>query len=331
MKNIDSLRKKFAEKLKKCTRERHVRQKVLAALLGVTESAVSQIYSGRIVPNKPQLDRIAEHLKLSMIERHELNTMLAAVRMGAEHDTPDFAKIFYALRKGRGVTPQQLAYLSGISVSRIRQFEETGEAVPTLDEAEKLGGILNCSPLDLVNAATDSEHFAMGLPGILQAGVLGAENDTEDSAAVAAEPGAFAVLPGAVHSTVRLPLFTLQELIAANGNFSVAVNASSMVTNDLFDAGCRAAIVASAEELDLRFFGNVLLLIGNLCDIAPSDLRLICRSVGTAQRIMLADCHRGRYRVFAGSRRMPVDDKPLWELPVAEVRLVFERNLGRRR
>ena len=150
---VTPLKTKFGKLIKDYLRNADIRQKDLAVRLDVSAAAVSQMIHGKIVPNQKQLDLICEMLSLDRARAFELNSMLSRIRTGAENMLSPFNQLVFALRCQRGLSLRQLANLSGVPASHLKVFETCFEAVPTLDEAEKIAPILGCTSAALLQSA----------------------------------------------------------------------------------------------------------------------------------------------------------------------------------
>lgn len=300
---VTPLKTKFGKLIKDYLRNADVRQKDLAVRLGISAAAVSQIMHGKIVPNQKQLNTICEMISLDRAQAFELNSMLSRIRTGAENMLSPFNHLIFALRCQRGLSLRQLANLSGVPASHLKVFETCFEAVPTLDEADKIAPILGCTSAALLQSA----------------GVGGLVGSAADAAGAAFnEVAESAVSPYRAELTV--PLLNLVELDEYDGRGSFAEFAHRRATRSVSMTGIAAedpvAVQAVGRDLSLGLPGSLQLL---LADRRPEGYREmnLCRDV--SGKYLIQEVRRGRRRPFrlAGSRR--VFDEVAWELPVLEI------------
>ena len=125
-------------KLREHLRQQRLRQAELAAALSMTPSAVSQILSGRIVPNQQTFDRILEILSLSGEDREKLQSLLLGIRSEMYRMRSPLNRRIHMLRSRAGHSLAEAERLSGISTIRMIQLENISSAVPSESEREAL-------------------------------------------------------------------------------------------------------------------------------------------------------------------------------------------------
>ena len=284
---VTPLKTKFGKLIKDYLRNADIRQKDLAVRLDVSAAAVSQMIHGKIVPNQKQLDLICEMLSLDRVRAFELNSMLSRIRTGAENMLSPFNQLVFALRCQRGLSLRQLANLSGVPASHLKVFETCFEAVPTLDEAEKIAPILGCTSAALLQSA--------GVGG-LTGNVADAYNSAFGEVAERGEASYRAEQP--------IPLLNLVDLDAYDGKLP-GVTAEEPV-----------AVQAAGRDLALGLPGSLLVLVADRRPEGYREMNL-CRDV--SGKYLIQEMRRGRRKAFrlAGSRR--VFDEVAWELPVLEI------------
>lgn len=300
---VTSLKTKFGKLIKDYLRNADIRQKDLAVRLDVSAAAVSQMIHGKIVPNQKQLDLICEMLSLDRARAFELNSMLSRIRTGAENMLSPFNQLVFALRCQRGLSLRQLANLSGVPASHLKVFETCFEAVPTLDEAEKIAPILGCTSAALLQSA--------GVGG-LTGNVADAYNSAFGEVAERGEASYRAEQP--------IPLLNLVDLDAYDGKESFASFARRRATRAIELPGVTAeepvAVQAAGRDLALGLPGSLLVLVADRRPEGYREMNL-CRDV--SGKYLIQEMRRGRRKAFrlAGSRR--VFDEVAWELPVLEI------------
>lgn len=136
----------FSEKIRFYLKKTAIRQKYLASLLHVTPSAVCQMIQGRIMMSQNQLQLVCRTLALSEEETLELQTLLAKIRVGEINVLSPFNRYMKKRRIEEKLSIPGLSRRSGISVVRLRSFEEDLNVEFTCADAEKLSSIYNCTP-----------------------------------------------------------------------------------------------------------------------------------------------------------------------------------------
>ncbi len=159
---VTQLKQKFGERLRRYIQKTPVTQKDIADMLDVTASAVSQILSGRIVPNHGQLTAICRKLELDGNATTELVSMLARIRNGERDLRSPFNTLLYACRCEKNMDVNQLAKKTGIEVSRLQNLESCFGVTPTLAEVNQLAQALNCAPEEFLVSAGMGEPKVSG-------------------------------------------------------------------------------------------------------------------------------------------------------------------------
>ena len=153
MAEISPLKQQFGARLRSLIRASPIRQCELAEALSVSNSAISQMLTGKITPRHSQLLVISAKLGLSRDEELELSSMLLNIRNGESNLRSRFNQMFSAARRERGISLEQLARLADVPEGRLQLFEACYDAVPMLDEVNRLAPILQCSRQDMLLAA----------------------------------------------------------------------------------------------------------------------------------------------------------------------------------
>ena len=161
MATVSPLRQQFGAKLRTLILNSPHRQCELAKALQISNSAVSQMLVGKIIPRHTQLKVFCELLSLSRDEELELSSLLLNIRNGESNPRSRFNQMFSAACRERGVTIQQLAVLTGVSAARLQLFENCFDAAPLLDEINRIAPVLDCTPEDMMLA----ELFLAEQPG----------------------------------------------------------------------------------------------------------------------------------------------------------------------
>ncbi len=295
---VTPLRMKLGEKIRKYLLGSPLRQRDLAAALGVSCSAVSQMISGKIVPQQDQLDIICEHLALTRDQTLELTAMLTSIRNGQKTLRSKFNQLLAAARRERGVDARQLANLTGVSCTRLQLLENCFDATPTLEEINRLAPVLSCAPEDMLLAAGMARPVIQG-----------------DSVQLS-EPAVDYQLA----SRKMLPVLELAQLADCRPEESLlhfAARKALRQTGYGTDLPVPAvAIAADCRKLKLGTGGEVLMLVA---PERPQGFREIELYRDRTGQYRLRERRRGCWKVF----QLPPVTTPagyaLWSLPVLEL------------
>lgn len=246
MAEISPLKQQFGARLRALILASPVRQCELADALHISNSAISQMLTGKITPRHSQLQVISAKLGLSRDEELELSSMLLNIRNGESNLRSRFNQMFSAARRERGISLEQLARLTGIQEGRLLLFETCYDVVPMLDEVNRLAPILQCSQQDMLLAA------GLGHP-ISQA----------DGSLMIAEPEA----EFRYSEKTRIPVINLAALKQYRRDRSLtgfaqerALRQTTRGTNLPVPA---VAVTASARQLHLDLPGEVMLFVSD--------------------------------------------------------------------
>ncbi len=281
------------------------RQLEFAAALNVTSSAVSQMLSGRITPSYEQLVTFSTLMALSKDEFLEVVTMANLINSGTHTLRSNFNQFFTLARCERGVDTQRLAYLTGISVSRLDLLEKSHVATPTFEEIRQLAPVLGCSEVDMLVAA-----------GLYTPGAVAAADSGAPRAAEAATPyvGADEAAGGAY------PVVDFPHLDGYRASESILAFATRNATTRIghgFDFSVPVVVVrATGRELKIGCGGEVLLFVA---DQRPDGYRMLELVRTRDRKCRLRERHGGTWKFF----QLPGGAEPsghvIWSLPVLEM------------
>jgi transcriptional regulator with XRE-family HTH domain len=150
---ITPLKRTFGVLIQQILKQKKKRQGELAELLGISGAAISQVIHGKNSFNPKQLEAIIEWLKLSPEQADQLYRLQKDIRSGVESFMSDFNRTFFALRNAKGLSLEKVSESSGISYDRIVAFEKDNAAIPSYEEAVRLGKIFSCTTMDLLKDA----------------------------------------------------------------------------------------------------------------------------------------------------------------------------------
>ena len=297
MSDVSPLRRQFGARLRALIIASPRRQCELAAALNVSNSAISQMLTGKIIPRHTQLKVLCDKLNLSRDEELELTNMLLNIRNGEANLRSRFNQMFSAARRERGVSVEQLARLSGVPAGRLRLFENCYDAAPLVDEVNRLAPVLDCSAQDLLLAA------GLGRPVASPSGTL-----------IVSEPSAEYHYEGP--SGRRIPVVELAALRNYRRERPLGVVAAELAVRQTSRGADlpvpTVAVAASARQLELGIGGEVLLLVSEELPPGYRSLELACdkdgnfrlreRRAGGRQVVRLTgsdDAGSARYAVWA--------------------------------
>ena len=295
---VTPLRLRLGEKIRKYLISSKLKQRDLAGALGISCSAVSQMISGKIVPQQEQLDIICDQLSLTRDQMLELTAMLTNIRNGQKTLRSKFNQLFAAARRERGVDAQQLANLTGVSCSRLQLLENCFDATPTLEEINRLAPVLSCAPEDMLLAA------GMGRPVI------------QDGNVQLSEPTVDYQFP----SQKMLPVLELAQLADCRpGESLLNYAASKALRQTAYGADLpvpAVAISADCRELKIGAGGEVLILVASE---RPQGFREIELFRDRNGQYRLRERRRGCWKVFQLPPVTTSAGYALWSLPVLEL------------
>lgn len=241
---VSPLKQQFGARLRALILKSPRRQCDLAAALQISNSAISQMLSGKIVPRHHQLRLICNTLELSGDEELELSGMLLNIRNGENCIQSRFNRMFQTACRMRGVSLLQLAGMTGISPARLQLFASCFDAVPKVEEINRLAPVLECSPQDMLLAAG-----------------LGSPVSRADGSLAVAEPEA----PFLRDSPKLIPVVRLDDFRDYSREQPLIPFAVRHALRQT-DRGTvlpvpAAAVLASARKLQLGIYGEVMLLV----------------------------------------------------------------------
>lgn len=136
----------------------------IAAALGISASAVSQMLSGRMTPNLKQLDVITRTLALERSECAELRDFLMRIRSGDEQLRSPLNEFIKSSRIRCGLSVEQLSQVSGIKLETLLMLENKLNVQPTPNEAVRLAAIFDCNLSELWQSVPETAPAAPADP-----------------------------------------------------------------------------------------------------------------------------------------------------------------------
>lgn len=127
----------------------------IAAVLGISGSAVSQMLSGNITLKLQQLEVIMEFLQLDRVSAAELRDCLTRIRSGVQELRSPLNDFIKNSRIRCGLTLEKLSQMSGIPVNNLNMLENKLNVQPTPHEAVRLAAIFNCNVGELWQVVPD--------------------------------------------------------------------------------------------------------------------------------------------------------------------------------
>lgn len=135
----------FSDKIKSYLKRSKITQSELAVMLDLTPSAVSQKFKCNILMSMTELKSICRAMRLASEETLELQALLAKIRANESDGTSPFNRFMKNCRREKNLSFLRLSQLSGISIVRLRSFEEDFNVVFSAEDAEKLSKIYEVS------------------------------------------------------------------------------------------------------------------------------------------------------------------------------------------
>ena len=207
-----NLKSYFCDLLKKHIKNRKARQSDMAAVLGVSASAVSQMLSGNIMLKLQQLDSIMEFLQLDRASAAELRDCLARIRSGDQELRSPLNDFIKNSRIRCGYTFEKLSQISGIPVENLQMLENKINVQPTPYEAVRLAAIFNCNVAELWQVVPDLKPQAAPV-----------QTDSKiRSGGILRDVNTPFVYKG--NSTIKLPVIKVADLLSFNKNYDRLVD-----------------------------------------------------------------------------------------------------------
>lgn len=303
MSTVSPLRQQFGARLRSLILKSPHKQCDLAKALDISNSAVSQILIGKIIPRHTQLKVICNLLALTRDEELELSSLLLNIRNGESNLRSRFNQMFSAACREQGVSLEQLALQTGVSLSRLLLFENCFDAVPLLDEINRIAPALMCSPEDMVLAAG-----------------LGRTSCNADGTLCVREPAS----EYQIHNfTRRLPLVQLSSMKSYRkpaSIYSFAAQKAIRHTNRGGDLPVPAvAITASARKLQLGISGEVILLVSDQLPPGYRDWELFSDK---DNNFRIRERKSGTWKLFqlpSDGNAKPIGNYAVWSFYILEL------------
>ncbi len=158
---LTPLKKAFTDRIRRYLTLKSMRQQDLARDMQVSNSAISQIMSGRMVPNMNQLKRMCEILGINESETQEMCDWLMQIRTGNEMEPviPAGNDVLRTYRARRGVSISQLSKRTGVSIARLTELENNCNITPSLEDARRLASVLECNVEELIGACQQRRYI----------------------------------------------------------------------------------------------------------------------------------------------------------------------------
>ena len=294
---ITSLKLKFGKHLTACARKSARRQHDIAQTLGISDSAVSQMLHGKLLPKQSQLETICRMLEVTEEEKHELFQMLANIRNGGEVLESPFNRMLRQTREACNMDLETLSLRTAIETSRLRILEESHDVIPSAAELEILALHLQRPVEDLMLAA--------GIPPRKNAD---SEREVHDVCA-----------PYHAHNPLspQLSLVLMNQYLPTEDLLTFAMRHAETQTSFGSDLPFPAVVVAAkCKELQLNLSGKILLVLSPVPLKNTPEIELIReRTSSFSLRIR----QKGRWVKFQLPQTEMGEKAPaaIWSFPVA--------------
>jgi len=298
---VSPLKQRFGARLRALVRRSPYRQCDVSAALKISNSAVSQMLGGKIVPRHQQLQTICRLLNLSQNEELELTGMLMNIRNGETLFRSRFNQMFTAACRESGLSMEELEKASGIPLIRLQLFENCYDALPLLEEIRKLAPVLHCPVQDLLLASG-----------------LGEARTAGNGSLTVAEPAAEFRRDRGERKLPVIELDCLQEYTRRTAFFVFAAERAVRQTPRGSDLEVPvAAVTAPARRLQLGVAGEVMLLVS---EELPPGFRNLELFSDKDHVIRLREKKNGIWRLFQlSSGPGEVSPYATWSLNVLEL------------
>lgn len=156
--NEHPLKKRLGEKIRELLRGAKIRNLTVAEKLNITNSAVSQMLSGLLVPSMKQLEEMLDLADADYTTGRELRDLVTQIRVGTTPQTAFAGERLRIFRERRGLTTTQLANICGVDGAMLRMWED-GISFPDYDTLLRLCDILGCRPEVFKNCMGTEKAF----------------------------------------------------------------------------------------------------------------------------------------------------------------------------
>ncbi len=305
--NTKNMRTRLCALLKECFVSAHVKQGDIAKLLGVSDSAISQMLVGKIVPNQAQIEKICEKVSVDRKKYLEITSLVSHIRSGFDELRSPFNHVLFAMRCQRGMSRRALSKASGIGNTRLRSLEHNCRAVPEAGEIKSLSAALCCPESELSGCLTDGiqevntippEHFSKSVPAM----IMSVHDNTAEYSDGSSE--------------ILLPLEVFNDFSAKQDLFDFAGTKPHLTRTASSALPVRTvALQCTGKSLNLLWDGMVIL---HLTQDRPSGYFNVefCRMKAGGYR--LRELKGRTWRDFATRSRKRANEPILWSIPVLE-------------
>ena len=285
-----SLKQQFLRALDAMLRAGGVPRKEVVRQMEVSQSALSQILRGTILPTQQRLDRLFELLHPPVEEAEKLQDMLLWLRAGFTHYPSDFNRKLFFARCHRGMSIEALSAASDIPVNRLRRLERTAYAEPEPEEVLMLSYVLGY-PL--------SDDPLMADPVAPQKPLEAAESDI-----------------------VMLHRLSVADMRKYQGekdfwHFVSSLHRGYLSFRDL-PGEAMAVLCTKTGELNIRLPGSVELVLAGRRPSGFAELDLVC--VGEEREFYIRDGEG----TLGGDLAAEQSGEEIWRLPVVRMNLIPE-------
>lgn len=305
--NNTSLKQKFGSLMREQVLRAHLRQSDVAKMLKISNSAVSQMLSGKIVPNQSQLEKFAEKAAMTRLSYLELASMLSRIKAGYSHLRSPFNQLVFALRCQNSLSRAALAGKCGVATARIRALETDFQAVPDETEIVSLATALNVPAEDLIRCLRLTGDAA------LMTSPDAVNHEVRES------PGAYR----AGNDEIEIDFSSMTEFSAGQNILEFAKrHGTGNYPNPPVLPVPTVALTCPGSALSLLWDGKVVV---HLSPERPESFFQVefCRMADGSFR--LRELKGRTWRDFAARSRRKANEKVLWAVPVLEFSFLPEK------
>jgi transcriptional regulator with XRE-family HTH domain len=153
----NELTQRFSEIFRQQQKYCGIPQCVIASKIGISPSAVSQIFNGVSMPKPEHLEALFELMKIPASVAQELRSIRNQIRAGYTDLQSVLNRMIISHREAKGISLEKLALLADLPVEEVQSLETCPTAFPTAEQCFKLAKVLECKPEDFMLASGSPE------------------------------------------------------------------------------------------------------------------------------------------------------------------------------
>ena len=243
------LTERFAEIFRQQKKYCGLPQCDIAAKLGISASAVSQIFNGVTMPKPEHLEALFELMKIPAEVAQELRSLRFQIRAGYTDVQSVLNRMIIAYREEKGISSEKLAALADIPLTEIKKLETCPTAFPTAEQCYKLAKVFGYPPENLMLASGSPEL-------ITESGHLFGQNNPDFSDILSMQPAPYEVQGKDTERILELPEIHI-KMLPISYEFEtrevIRRNAMSFVKDDSVPDDC---VIVNGPTRDFGITGK---------------------------------------------------------------------------